>query len=175
MAKRRKPAAKPDLDFPDFLMAAAEEDAGLGVSDRFLDRAPWLPEHGPDAPWYTALAKLDATDDKTLLLDLLESDQEPSRIIRHHIADSLRRYEFKRPQGNQATPSYDFSDANVRLLLIRDDMHRHVKNRQMSVEQAAAKYATKEFPIETLIDAYDGRHGGFARAQAAKRPKKQKK
>jgi hypothetical protein len=29
--------------------------------------------------------------------------------------------------------------------------------------------------IETLIDAYDGRHGGFARAQAAKRPKKQKK
>ena len=27
MAKRRKPAAKPDLDFPDFLMAAAEEDA----------------------------------------------------------------------------------------------------------------------------------------------------
>jgi hypothetical protein len=171
LAKRRKP----DPDFIDpWLLEAAEKDAGLGVSTHFLDRAFWLPEYGPDAPWYIALEKLDSSGDKKPLLDLFKSDQELSPIIRHHIADLLERYTLKRPAGKQATPSYDFSGTNVRLWLKIDAMRSDVENRQMSVEDAAEKYATNQFPVETLIDAYQGKHGGFARALAAKHPKREK-
>jgi hypothetical protein len=105
MTKRPKPAAKPDPN-SEALIEAGKEDAGLGVSDCFVDRAFWLPYYLPDEAWYTALEKLDRTGDKTLLIQLLEGDGELSRTIRHYMADLLRRYVLKRPPGNQRTPSY---------------------------------------------------------------------
>ena len=147
-------------------------DERMGVSLRLMDRAPWLDETNQvDVPWYYALEAIDKTGDKTQLLDLLESDRKLSTNIRHHIADLLRRYDLKRPHKRPTTPSYEFSDSNAGLWLKLHDMRDYVRN-GMRVRDAAEKFANKEFSAATLEDAYQGRHGGFARALAAKQPKK---
>ena len=87
----------------------------LELTKENADRAPWVDEDGPDAPWYDALGKLDKTKDKTLLVDLLKSDQELTPAIRGHIADLLNRYTLRRKRGKQATPSYVLSGPNTRL------------------------------------------------------------
>jgi hypothetical protein len=154
MAKRRK--RDPYID--PVMLELTKENA---------DRAPWIDEDGPDAPWYDALEKLDKTKDKTLLVDLLKSDQELTPAIRGHIADLLERYRLKRPPGKQPTPSYALSGTNTRLWFL---IYFMGMSGDISIEQAAKEYETDEFPAETLIDAYQGKHGGFARAM--KRAKK---
>jgi hypothetical protein len=158
MAKRSM--LNPDID--QVLLELTKENA---------DRAPWLDEDGPDASWYDAFAEIDKTKtrDTTTLCGLLEkSDQELTPAIRHHIAGLLKRYTFKRKRGKQATPSYVLSGTNTRLWFQKFFMEG--SDRNLSIEEAAKELATDEFSAETLIAAYQGKHGGFARAM--KRAKK---
>ncbi len=157
MVKRRKPKRKPYIS-PMMLELGKEE------TDDWIDDQ--IDEDGPDAPWYDALVKLDKTKDKTLLIDLLKSDQELSPVIRGHIADLLKRHTLKGTRGKQATPSYALSETNARLRFLLWCMD----GQNMSVAEAAEEYETDEFPAQTLIDAYNGRHGGYSRAM--KRAKK---
>src|SRR5689334_948178 len=93
------------------------KSAGRGTSDATHDEGFW---HGEDAalyPWIAALEAIDKRDDKTQLLDLLNSDDDFPQAARFYLADLLDRYQLRRKPHGQATPAYTRSEVEKTLLL----------------------------------------------------------
>ena len=147
-----------------------EEDAGAGVSTKFVDRAYWLDSDPVNQPWYEALWTLDRRGDKEPLLTLLRSDA-PLRVeVRSYLADLLSRYQLKHRRGGKQVPAYDCSDVATKLALAVSDarsMRRRGVPRADAIRRAASTHRIDEREVES---AYEGRLGVLRRSPARRLP-----
>jgi hypothetical protein len=169
MAKRRK--SKASIHFSGEQLAQLIADAGMGISDDIGDTGFWLEDFDSNRSWYMALQALDVRGDKKPLIGLLQSGPAPKTICLH-IADFLDRYEFVRPHktGPVRTPTYTRSSAMS--LLESTILEVRGRPRAMRLQEALVRAAGRnKVPLETLSEAYAGKHGGLNRARRGRPPK----
>jgi hypothetical protein len=145
-----------------------EAEMGEGVSTKPTDRACWLDDIDDNGRWYNALHDIDWHDDKTALLALLRSDEEIPASIRGHLAEMLERYNLRRRQGRQRTPSYDRTSSTAPLEWAKRAVRDAVKG-GMQLEDALAKCALAwSVSKYTLRLAYKGQLGGMRAVRKSK-------
>jgi hypothetical protein len=112
--------------------------------------------------WYRALEELDKKGDKRQLVSLLRSGR-PSDVVSFHIADLLERYDLGKKRGRPRVPSYDMSDAERKVLRMKEQVGDLIKG-GMKAENAIAKVAQEnKMSAHTVANAHGGRRGSTRR------------
>jgi hypothetical protein len=125
---------------PEWLLAAAKEDTGRGVSDDLLDRAFWLPDHADTDVWVKAFQAVDRDGDIAKLCLELRSDRPLSAATRAHLADLLERYQLKPKVGRRRTPAYDRTALQALLEMAEQDWREQPKPARRSKEAIAQSH-----------------------------------
>jgi hypothetical protein len=118
--------------------------------------------------WWQAIWEIDHGQGKSRLVEMLRRAEVEGipRAVVPHLRNLLERYDLKRVRGRPQTPSYDRTDADLRIELALD-MVRSWRQIGMPREQAIeGAAATHGVDARLLRQAYDGRLGSWRRKRA---------
>ncbi len=131
-----------------------------------MDRAFWLDEVDDQRvkPWIEAIEAADRRGDMAPFLAALRGCVPAEAFP--FIKDFFARHQLAKKRGRQATPLYDRSRAEARLLIAVREV-KELKGTGTPVAQAIEEVAARWFIEEDiLVNAYDGRRGATRRQRA---------